>query len=210
METPFPLPFAQIAFMALHLLLIVIPWAYSEFIHSTPQAAILSFCTIWLYFAMNYTASALEQPFGKYANCLPFEAYRREIQADLCSLLHPGLAHPRTPPAGVKEEDYRDDGNWPHERWETFFRGQKIELLEERGTNDSEVSDKLRGQKSRKTLDEASSLEGVGFMHNGIPLLLHSALMHDELEMVAQSSQPRLAQMVSQLAFKSDHFRIVQ
>ena len=61
----------------------------------------------------------------------------------------------------------------------------------------------MRGQKSRKTLDEASSLEGVGFMHNGIPLLLHSALMHDELEMVAQSSQPRLAQMVSKQCLNS-------
>jgi len=119
MDTPFPFPFAQICFLALHVLLVFVPWVAARFVADHTAAAVVSFFVILLFFGINFTAAYIESPFGGHPNCLPLVAFGRSVQADLCIILHPGFSTPDSVPS-----DFHSDGAWPEGKWEAYFAEQ--------------------------------------------------------------------------------------
>jgi len=201
-ETPFPLPFAQICFGALHILALLIPLALARQVDSTVEGAIMSFLTVWVFFSINFTAATLEQPFGgglrgrHDTQCLPMQGYAREIQADLCSILHPSFAQPRKTALGPGIAE-----GWPREKWHQYF------LQEERNTRSQRemtqptefhTENHVTAEFLRSSEEKRESL--------GEGLLATSS--KEELEAIQASAWPRVAQLFHAVHARGHHYVI--
>eukprot|EP00929_Paragymnodinium_shiwhaense_P113313 TRINITY_DN8158_c0_g2_i1.p1 TRINITY_DN8158_c0_g2~~TRINITY_DN8158_c0_g2_i1.p1 ORF type:complete len:539 (+),score=82.79 TRINITY_DN8158_c0_g2_i1:78-1694(+) len=88
-DYPFPFPYAQTISLFLLLHWIVSP-AIGAFLIPTPWAAgVVTFCTTFAVWSINYIAAELEMPFGDDANDLPIGELQQNFNASLRALMHP-------------------------------------------------------------------------------------------------------------------------
>eukprot|EP00924_Labyrinthula_sp_SR-Ha-C_P001878 snap_masked-scaffold_30-processed-gene-1.30-mRNA-1 protein AED:1.00 eAED:1.00 QI:0/0/0/0/1/1/2/0/598 len=86
-ETPFPFPFAQITVFMISIWGILTPMVIAAFLPQTfGFGPIVSFCGTWMLFAVNESASQLEQPFDDAENDLPILYYSLAFYDDIQGL----------------------------------------------------------------------------------------------------------------------------
>eukprot|EP00929_Paragymnodinium_shiwhaense_P013289 TRINITY_DN121154_c0_g1_i1.p1 TRINITY_DN121154_c0_g1~~TRINITY_DN121154_c0_g1_i1.p1 ORF type:complete len:538 (-),score=47.60 TRINITY_DN121154_c0_g1_i1:192-1805(-) len=94
-EYPFPFPYAQACTVFLILNWALLPLIASLFIPNALAAAVLTFCSTFALWSINYIAAQLEMPFGDDLNDLPVADMQKEFNKSLHMLMHPMT---RTPP----------------------------------------------------------------------------------------------------------------
>ena len=235
-ETQFPLPFAQICFVALHALVLLLPLTMTTWIDGVILSATLSFVFVWIFFAINFTAASLEQPFGKCmaasgkygtlplsthypltihslsthrlvthysftihsslvsAHCLPLRSYSREIQADLCSLLHPHMQRP----GARAEQDKANADPWPHNKWHRYFS----QLQKEAERDNSACS---QGQDTANVMQRAF-FASEGSLEEGHVALLDE--VREDIETIGASSLPRVSDLNSAVQNKKHKYAV--
>mmetsp|Transcript_18080 Transcript_18080/g.23632 ORF Transcript_18080/g.23632 Transcript_18080/m.23632 type:complete len:450 (-) Transcript_18080:1662-3011(-) len=86
-ESPFPFAFAQVAFLAINLWAVVVPFLAAAYIpNSAGLAFFLTFISTWVLFAANECASTMENPFDGTTNGLPLHYYERVFASDMDGL----------------------------------------------------------------------------------------------------------------------------
>jgi len=101
-EIPFPFPYAQVSTAMLLVHLVMTPIFASQFLKSTTFAVLITLVTTASFWALNYIAQELEQPFGEDKNDLPMAEMQNEMNRSLSILLQP-LA--QQPPRFVYDRD---------------------------------------------------------------------------------------------------------
>jgi predicted membrane chloride channel (bestrophin family) len=87
-DTRFPLPYAQLIAVLLYMHIFLTPCIITGTVYSKVLAASLSFIPMFGYFALNFIAAELENPFGLDDNDLPLHRFQEEMNSCLLMLLH--------------------------------------------------------------------------------------------------------------------------
>eukprot|EP00929_Paragymnodinium_shiwhaense_P089659 TRINITY_DN4980_c0_g1_i1.p1 TRINITY_DN4980_c0_g1~~TRINITY_DN4980_c0_g1_i1.p1 ORF type:complete len:498 (+),score=86.94 TRINITY_DN4980_c0_g1_i1:71-1564(+) len=88
-QVPFPFPYAQAISLFLVIYAMTVPLMAAFFIKQEGAAALMSFCTIFAVWCINYIAAELEMPFGADPNDLPLSNLEKEFNDGLQMLMHP-------------------------------------------------------------------------------------------------------------------------
>eukprot|EP00929_Paragymnodinium_shiwhaense_P002747 TRINITY_DN10302_c0_g1_i1.p1 TRINITY_DN10302_c0_g1~~TRINITY_DN10302_c0_g1_i1.p1 ORF type:complete len:569 (+),score=80.03 TRINITY_DN10302_c0_g1_i1:87-1793(+) len=110
---PFPFPYAQAISLFLILNWILLPVIAGFFVPQLGGAALLTFCTVFSMWSINYIAAELEMPFGSDPNDLPLTELQEDFNECMRMLMHPmtkGL------PTFIYDEDQHE------ELWQTLKR----------------------------------------------------------------------------------------
>ena len=125
------------------------------------------------------------------------QGYAREIQADICSILHPALAKPS---ALNNATDV-----WPHEKWYRFFAEQEEKTRQQRQmTQPAEFSNQPGAAEFLLSAKDGLS---VGDMGSAKDSLLDTCAQ-GELEMIQASAWPRVAQLFHSVHARGHHYVI--
>lgn len=96
-ERPFPFPYVQVVFMLLFTHLIFLPMVLVQYTDEPYMAAVLSFLSIQMFFALELTAREIENCFGMDANDLDLQGFQYDFNSLLDSLIM------ETPEAALKQ-----------------------------------------------------------------------------------------------------------
>jgi putative membrane protein len=77
-DFPFPFPYAQMITMMLMMHWVITPVASCLIVDNIVWAAVLTFITVFAFWAINYIAEEIEMPFGDDANDLPIADMMRD------------------------------------------------------------------------------------------------------------------------------------
>eukprot|EP00929_Paragymnodinium_shiwhaense_P002748 TRINITY_DN10302_c0_g1_i2.p1 TRINITY_DN10302_c0_g1~~TRINITY_DN10302_c0_g1_i2.p1 ORF type:complete len:583 (+),score=84.68 TRINITY_DN10302_c0_g1_i2:107-1855(+) len=93
---PFPFPYAQAISLFLILNWGLLPVIAGFFVPQLGGAALLTFCTVFSMWSINYIAAELEMPFGSDPNDLPLVELQEDFNECMRMLMHPMTKRPPT------------------------------------------------------------------------------------------------------------------
>jgi len=148
--TPFPLPYLQLVFFFLLVLMVSSPLVIVAYVDNMALAACLSFCASLGYFALNEVGRELDDPFRHDPNDLPLSELHYDFNVRLVSLLHMGF---RQNTVNHISPDYLEEGP-VRDRFEKSFkysvtgrtRLQKTpSMMEDLDSNQQSFMDTMQG-----------------------------------------------------------------
>jgi len=92
-DTPYPFPYAQLIAVQVIIMALLTPLVMSTLLQHKGWSPICTFIPMFSILCLNYTAEALEMPYGDDANDLPLGRFQQEMNSSLLMLIHEYADH---------------------------------------------------------------------------------------------------------------------
>lgn len=83
----FPFPYTQMISTMLILCSVITPVILAAAIHNVVWVAVLTFCSTFFYWCIDYIAAEIEMPYGDDPNDLPMASFQQQLNRSLCALM---------------------------------------------------------------------------------------------------------------------------